>query len=185
VENVKTAKEFVMILKDFNTKVKEADVVLFYYAGHGMQIQGKNYLIPTQAQLDVVSDVDYECLDLDRALTLLAEGNKAIHIAIIDACRDNPFLSTSRSLSTRGLTVVSKATAETLIAFSTSPGSVAQDGSGANGPYASALAATLQEKNLQIEEVFKKVRATVNKETGGKQIPWESSSIEKKLVLNP
>jgi hypothetical protein len=185
VENIKTSKEFVSVLKDFNKKAKDANVILFYYAGHGVQIQGRNYLIPVEAQLDVESDVDYECLDLERVLALLSDGNKAVHVAIIDACRDNPFLSSSRSLSTRGLSVVSKATSETLIAYSTSPGTVALDGEGKNGPYALAFATVLAEKNLQIEEIFKKVRATVNKETNGKQIPWESSSIEKELILNP
>jgi len=163
-------------ITDFGNRLKRGGVGLFYYAGHGLQVSGTNYLIPIGARIEKDSDVKYETVDAGRILDEMANANNGLNIVILDACRDNPVGRRFRSAS-RGLAIVSSAPVGTFISYSTSPGSVAQDGEGRNSPYTAALLRYMKEPGLTIENVFKHVRTDLGKKTGDKQIPWELSSL--------
>ena len=159
----------------FGSKLSQVDVGLFYYAGHGIQVKGRNYLIPTDAVLETEGDVEFEAIDLGRVLSKMEDSHCPLNIVILDACRDNPFARSFRSAS-KGLALVD-APRGTLLAFSTAPGSVASDGKGSNGIYTKYLLKNIERPDLSIEEVFKQVRIGVVNDTGGTQTPWESSSL--------
>jgi hypothetical protein len=179
-------------VQDFADKVGNADVALFFYAGHGMQISGRNYLVPIDAKLERPTAADFETIDADRILGYMSAENR-IAIALLDACRDNPLARTfARSLGAtrsgavgRGLAVPSTSGGGLLIGFATAPGDVASDGDGANSPFTSALIRHLPAKGLEIEQVLKRVKADVIKETGNQQRPWVNSDIAVDLYLNP
>jgi uncharacterized caspase-like protein len=152
-------------------------VGLFYYAGHGMQIKGKNYLVPVDAVIEKEPDVEVYCVDLDGLLANLEYSGNNMNIIILDACRNNPFGRGFRSQAGNGLATIN-APVGTIIAYATAPGSVAADGDGKNGLYTQEFVKALSTPNLQIEDVFKKVRTQVKTISEGKQIPWENSSIE-------
>jgi hypothetical protein len=160
-----------LLSKDKNT------VGLFYYAGHGLQIKGKNYLVPTDANISKEPDVEVYCVDLDGLLANLEYASNNMNIIILDACRNNPFGRGFRSQAGDGLATVN-APVGTIIAFATAPGSIAADGDGQNGLYTQEFVRALSTPNLKIEDVFKKVRTQVKTISDGKQIPWENSSIE-------
>ena len=151
-------------------------VALFYYSGHGVQIAGNNYLIPIGAKINKEQDVDLEAVDARRVLAEMEGARSRLNIVVLDACRDNPLPKTVRNAS-RGLAQMN-APVGTLIAYSTSPGSVASDGSGRNGLYTGMLLQYLNAPGLKIEDVFKNVRTAVRQQSGGAQITWESNSIE-------
>jgi hypothetical protein len=176
-------RKMIKTLNRFNRKLRQADVGLFYYAGHGIQVKGRNYLIPVDAALETESDIEFEALDLGRVLGKMDDAGCPLNIVILDACRDNPFSRSFRS-ATKGLAMVD-APRGTLLAFATAPGSVAADGNGTNGLYTQKLLANLQRPGLSIEEVFKKVRIEVVKETNGRQIPWETSSLMGDFYFKP
>lgn len=150
-------------------------VGLFYYAGHGIQFEGENYLIPVEANPATPSDLRYDAVPLGRLLNQFSISNNYTNIIILDACRNNPFPST-RNLRTRGLAQV-KATQGTFISYATSPGEVAIDGSGNNSVFTASLLDRIQEPNLKIEELFKLIRQDVILATNRSQIPWEASSL--------
>lgn len=150
-------------------------VGVFYYAGHGMQVRDRNYLIPIGAAIQRESDVDIEAVAASAVLELMADAGNRLNIVIMDACRDNPFVRSTRS-SARGLARMDAATG-VLIAYSTAPGQVALDGNGVHSPYAAALAAALRQPGLPVEQVFKAVRRQVMRDTDNQQVPWESSSL--------
>ncbi|MEM7667972.1 MAG: SUMF1/EgtB/PvdO family nonheme iron enzyme [Pseudomonadota bacterium] len=150
-------------------------VALFYFAGHGVQLNGRNYLIPTRAEVRSAADVEFAAIDAQWVLDLIGESRKNLSIIVLDACRNNPFPSISRSVP-EGLARMD-APRGSLLAFSTAPGEVALDGLGDNSPYTSALARKILEPGLKVEEVFKEVRREVLSSTGNQQIPWESSSL--------
>jgi hypothetical protein len=152
-------------------------VGLFYYAGHGIQIKGKNYLVPTDAKIEREPDVEVFCVDLDGLLANLEYAGNNMNIIILDACRNNPYGRGFRSTAGNGLATVN-APVGTFIAYATSPGSVAADGSGNNGLYTQEFAKAIAIPYMKIEDVFKKVRSQVKTISGGQQIPWENSSIE-------
>jgi hypothetical protein len=162
-------------IKRFGRKLREGGVGLFYYAGHGVQVAGRNYLIPIDADVDSESDIKYEAIDAGRLLGKMEDANNGTNIIILDACRNNPFSSKFRGVS-RGLAKMD-APAGSLIAYSTAPGSVAADGDGRNGLYTSKLLTLINREGLTIEECLKKVRVEVMKETANEQVPWESSSL--------
>lgn len=168
-------RDMVSEMNAFGRKLTQVDVGLFYYAGHGIQVEGRNYLIPTDAVLETEGDVKFEAIDLGRVLCKMEDSHCPLNIVILDACRDNPFARSFRSTS-KGLALVD-APRGTLLAFSTAPGSVAADGKGNNGIYTKYLLANIERPDLSIEEVFKQVRIGVVNETNGKQTPWESSSL--------
>jgi TPR repeat protein len=166
-------------------------VGLFYFAGHAVQVQGQNYLIPLGADIRSETEVPLQALNLTELLAAMKSGEKAgastssgrLSIAVLDACRDNPFAATVRSMK-GGLAAVS-APQGTLIAYATAPGSVASDGSDSHSPYASALARTIPTPGLTVEDVFKRTREQVLKATRNTQTPWEHSSLTGSFVFKP
>jgi uncharacterized caspase-like protein len=164
-------------IRNFGDRLKRGGVGLFFYAGHGVQIAGKNFLLPVGARIDRETDVKYRAMDADMVLDEMGNAGNPMNIVILDACRDNPFGKSFRTAS-RGLAIISSAPRGTLVSYSTSPGNVAADGGGRNSPYAGSLMKHMMTPGLPIEEVFKNVRQDLGRQTGGKQIPWELSSLE-------
>ncbi|MBI5519350.1 MAG: caspase family protein [Desulfovibrio sp.] len=162
-------------IRDFGLKLKRGGVGLFYYAGHGVQVQGLNYLVPIGARMGSESDAKYECVDAGRVLGKMEDAGNELNIVILDACRNNPFTRAFRSVD-QGLARMDAPTGS-LVAYATAPNSVASDGSGKNGLYTKYLLDNLATPGIPIEEVFKRVRIGVMMETGKKQVPWESSSL--------
>jgi protein-disulfide isomerase len=171
-------------VEDFGKRLKGEDVGLFYYAGHGVQVNGVNFLIPMGAKINDETDVEYEALDAGRILATMYNAKSKINIVILDACRDNPYVRSFRS-TTRGLAIISKAPSGTIISYSTSPGDIALDGKGRNSPYTASLLRYMREPGFTVEQVFKNVRQQLNRETAGRQIPWELSSLEGDFYFNP
>ena len=162
-------------MDSFYASLQKGGVGLFYYAGHGMQVGGRNYLIPVDATIRSESDVRYECLDAGRILGKMEDAGNTLNIVILDACRNNPFARSFRSAQ-RGLARMDAPTGS-IVAYSTAPGSVAADGSGRNGVYTKFLLQFLMQPGLDISDVFFYTRKGVVQETGGEQVPWESSSL--------
>lgn len=154
---------------------KQGGVGLFYFAGHGIQVNGRNYLIPIDAEIETESDVRFEAVDAGRVLGKMEDAGNDLNIVILDACRDNPFARSFRT-SSKGLARMD-APKGSLIAYATAPGSVAADGEGRNGIYTKYLLKHMTTPGLKVEEVLKQVRVDVINETKEKQIPWESSSL--------
>ncbi|MGY4290262.1 putative caspase-like protein [Bradyrhizobium sp. LM2.7] len=163
-------------LRDFADQARDADVAVIYYAGHGMEIEGTNYLIPVDATLERDTDVYDEAFSLDRVM-LAIEPAKQLRLVILDACRNNPFSEKmkrtvgSRSIS-RGLARIEPATANTLVAFAAKAGSTASDGNSKNSPYAAALVKYIGTPGLDLRRVFGFVRDDVMKATGNRQEPY-------------
>jgi uncharacterized caspase-like protein len=162
-------------IRDFGLKLKRGGVGIFYYAGHGVQVQGVNYLVPIGARLSSESDAKFECVDAGRVLGKMEDAGNELNIVILDACRNNPFTRSFRSAD-QGLARMDAPTGS-LVAYATAPNSVASDGRGQNGLYTKYLLENINTPGVPIEEVFKRVRIGVMNETGKKQVPWESSSI--------
>jgi hypothetical protein len=160
---------------EFGRKLNEETVGLFYFAGHGMQVRGANYLIPVKASIQSEDEVEVEGVDVAYVLARMATAKNQFNIVILDACRNNPFQRSFRS-SNNGLAAISAPTG-TLIAYATAPGSVASDGDSANGVYTAELAQAIRQPGVSMEEAFKRARGGVIARTQGKQTPWESSSV--------
>jgi uncharacterized caspase-like protein len=172
-------------IHEFGRQLYQGGVGLFYYAGHGVQVNGENYLIPVNAHIESESDVRYKAVNIGQLLGKMGEARNGLNIVILDACRDNPFAKEFRSAS-RGLAVVnSSAVKGTLIAYATSPGKVASDGEDRNGVYTKHLLMALQTPGLPVEQVFKRVLQGVERETNGKQTPWTSSSFSGDFYFVP
>ena len=169
-------------IREFGNKIVKGDVALFYFAGHGAQVNGENYLIPVDAVITKEEEIEYESVNAGLALAQMASAANKLNIVILDACRNNPFARSFRS-QTRGLAQIS-APAGTIIAYATEPGSVAADGKGKNGLYTEELLRTMRLPGLKIEDVFKQVRVAVRNRSQGKQTPWESSSLEGDFYFN-
>ncbi len=158
-------------------------VSLFYYSGHGMQIDGVNYLVPTEANMEIKADADDQCMNMDFVMRAMDETNNPLKIVILDACRNNPFRSFTRS-GEQGLVSVN-APKGTYIVFATKPGSVASDGTGSrNVLFTSKLLSYINEENLTLEEVFKKVAGDVAKDSEDRQRPWISSDFTGEFYFN-
>ena len=162
-------------IETFIRQLRQGGAGLFYFAGHGMQVNGENYLIPLRARINREQDAPYEAVPVGRILGGMEDANNQLNMIILDACRDNPYARQWRSIQ-RGL-AVTQAARGSLIAYATAPGSVAIDGSGRNGVYTSYLLKHLSTPGLSVEHLFKKVRVGVVEATKGKQTPWESSSL--------
>ena len=171
-------------LADFGEKLGPDAVGLFYFAGHGIQVRGQNYLVPVDAQIANEARVRVEAVDADLAVEQMAAAGAKVSLVILDACRNNPFERRFRSQGDGGLAQI-RAPAGTLIAYATAPGRVAADGEGANSVYSAALASALRQPGLAVEDVFKQVRLQVSRATGGQQVPWESSSLTGDFVFRP
>lgn len=169
-------------VRDFTRKLEPGAVSLVYYAGHGIQSRGRNYLIPVDAKLDQESDLRFQAVDIGALLEEVELAQPRVSLVVLDACRNNPFEKKMRGAA-RGLTAVDAARGG-LIAYATAPGSVAADGEGANGPYTEELVKAMSVPGLKVEEVFKRVTVEVEKRTGGQQTPWTSSSLRGDLVIN-
>ena len=168
-------------LRDFVDKASDADVAVVYYAGHGIEIDGSNYLVPVDAVLDRDRDIYDEGLSLERVLVAVEPARK-LRLVILDACRDNPFARTmKRTLASRavgrGLAKVEPTTPNTLIAFASKAGSTASDGEGKNSPFTSALVNHVTKPGLDLRKAFGYVRDEVLKSTGNKQEPYLYGSL--------
>ncbi|RVT50958.1 caspase family protein [Rubrivivax albus] len=170
-------------LREFGQQLRGGGTGLFYYAGHGMQIKGRNYLIPVGADIQREDEVAYQSLDVQAVLDKMDSAANGTNLVILDACRNNPFARSFRS-STQGLAPVD-APVGTLVAFATSPGAVASDGASDNGLYTRHLLQALAEPGRKVEEVFKQVRTQVRRDSSGLQIPWESTSLEGDFYFHP
>ncbi len=165
-------------IQEFGARLEKAgpdSVGLFYYAGHGVQLNGRNYLIPTTARIEREGDVEIEAVSADWVIEQMRFARNRLNIVVLDACRNNPFTRSMRGVD-HGLATMD-APAGILIAYSTAPGQVAADGNGANSPYTEALTHAIREIHEPVEQVFKRVRVGVMGATSGKQVPWESSSL--------
>ena len=172
------AKDMERAIRDFGRQIRKGGVALFYYAGHGVQLDGVNYLVPVDAEIVEEMEIKYEAVDANRILDMMYDADTLINIVILDACRNNPFKDRSYrgAVRERGLARMD-APRGTIIAYSTSPGEVADDGAGENSVYTKHLKEFLPKPGLTVEQVFKKVRNAVVGETGNKQVPWESTSL--------
>lgn len=177
-------KDMESALEKFNSKLAQGSVGIFYYAGHGLQVDGENYLVPTDAKLITEKDVVYEALPVGKVQNIM-ESKTDANIIILDACRNNPFSRRwKRSTAAGGLAPI-QAASGFYIAFATAPGRVADDGGSKNGTFTSYLLKYIKTPNITIENLFKKVRQGVVEETNKKQIPWESSSLIGEFSFNP
>ena len=170
-------------IREFGNQLKRGGTGLFYYAGHGMQVKGKNFLLPVDADIQSEDEVPYRGIDANELLAKMESAKNRVNIVILDACRNNPFARSFRS-SAQGLAQMD-APVGTLVAFATAPGSVAADGTGRNGLYTQHLLASLNQPGLKIEDVFKRVRVGVRQGSRGKQIPWENTSLEGDFYFKP
>jgi len=170
-------------IRNFGNKLKQAETGLFYFAGHGIQIKGRNYLIPLAVDVHAADEVEDESIDASAILRKMESAGNAVNIVILDACRNNPFARSFRSLDS-GLARMDGPVGS-FIAYATAPGSVAADGSGRNGLYTEHLLKALRQPGLSIEQTFKHVRNAVKNNTDGKQIPWESSSLMGEFFFLP
>jgi uncharacterized caspase-like protein len=176
-----SAVEMRRALRDFSDRARDADIALIYYAGHGLEVDGNNYLIPVDAKLERDADVYDEGLSLDRVLVAI-EPAKQLRLVILDACRDNPFAKSmkrtlvSRSIE-RGLAKVEPTSPNTLIAYSAKAGSTALDGDSKNSPFTVALSKHLTTPGLDVRRAFGFVRDDVLKTTGNRQEPFVYGSL--------
>ena len=158
-------------------------VALFYFAGHGLQLAWRNYLVPVDAAVERPEDIKARCVDVNAVIEGIAKAANPMNMIILDACRDNPFGRDARG-EQRGLSQLD-APPGTLLAYATSPGNVASDGDGANGLYTEHLLKEMRVPEAKIEDVFKRVRLAVRRRSQGHQIPWESTSLEQDFWFTP
>lgn len=177
-----TQKDMTRAITLFGEKLREGSVGLFYYAGHGIQAKGRNYLIPVDAEIQSEAAVKSEAVDVDQLLEQLYPAR--VGIVILDACRNNPFERRFRNIQGGGLAQID-APKGTFIAYATSPGKTAADGDGRNGLYTRELLRAVDYPGLKIEDVFKRVRINVSQTSNDQQIPWESSSLIGDLIFRP
>lgn len=156
---------------------KTKGVGLFYYAGHGVQFKGKNYLIPVTADIERETELKYKTLDAQRVIDEMEYAQNGLNIVVLDACRNNPLTRSFRS-GKRGLARFDNTPSGLMVAYSTAPGKQAADGNGRNSPYTQQLIRSVQKDNLPLEMVFKDVIKNVKRATKGEQIPWVSSSVD-------
>ncbi len=178
-----TQRQMKAMIREFGQKLKGGGQGLFYFAGHGVQLRGRNYLIPVDASIQSETDVEDQGVDTNLVLGLMDEAGNGLNVVILDACRNNPFSRGFRSAS-NGLAQMD-APSGTLIAYATAPGSVASDGNARNGLYTQELLKNILVPGLSIEEVFKRVRISVRNSTAGKQTPWEASSLIGDFYFRP
>ena len=170
-----TRKRLLNALDEFQQRLVPDSVVLIYYAGHAVQVAGRNHLIPVDADLHSELDVETESLAVDRLLGKLENRRTRLKLFLLDACRNNPFPSKYRGIR-QGLADI-RAPAGTLIAYATSPGTVALDGNSLHSPYTASLLHHLRSPGLKIEDALKRVRTDLVLQTDLRQVPWESSSL--------
>jgi uncharacterized caspase-like protein len=162
----------------FAKHLKKGGIGLFFFAGHGVQLKDQNFLLPVDVGFESEADVSFKSVSAEYVLSRMAEAGNRINIVILDACRNNP-LQQSRKTISKGLGVMNVGRAEkgTFIAYATSPGSTAADGTGRNGLYTKHLLRSLETQDSDIDRVFGRVRTGVVQDTNGEQVPWTSSSV--------
>ena len=170
-------------IRSFGYNLRKYDVGLFYYAGHGIQVSGENYLVPIGAKVNTEDEVIDEGVLVSSVFRKMINAENRLNIIILDACRDNPFKSNFRSTS-RGLARMDAPTGS-ILAYATAPGSVALDGKDRNGLYTSKLLKYIMTPATEIGQLFKQVRIEVMNESKNKQVPWESSSLVSDFFFIP
>ena len=171
-------------LRKFSSALEDAQIALFFYAGHGLQVDGENYLVPIDAELKEARHLDFESMSMRLVLDQLGHGNQRTSLIFLDACRNNPLarklrqsIGQSRSINVgRGLARIESG-GGTLIAYATAPDDVAADGLGKNSPFTAALAKWVQVPDLEVRQVMTRVRQSVYEETDRTQLPWDHSSL--------
>jgi len=177
-------------VRDFATALAGADAAIFFYAGHGLQVGGVNYLVPTDAQLTTAAGLDWEMVRLDLVQRTMEREAKT-NVLFLDACRDNPLArNLARAMGTRSADIgrglaAQESGAGTLISFSTQPGNVALDGTGRNSPFSAALTKHLPTPGEDLSEILINVRNDVMQATADRQVPWEHSALRARLYLSP
>ncbi len=177
-------REFDTKVRNFADLLENADAAIFFYAGHGLQVSGRNFLLPIDARVQTERDLDFDSVNLDFVLKQMELGRaEKTNIVFLDACRDNPFAGNlARSMGTRSASI-GKGLAQvdtgvgTFISYSTQPGNVALDGTGRNSPFTAALAKHVAEPDRNLTSVMIEVRKDVLAATGGKQVPWDHSAL--------
>ncbi len=179
-------------LREFSTALESADAAILFYAGHGLQIAGRNYLVPTDAKLERERDVEFEAVSLDFILKQMElERASQTNIVFLDACRNNPLArNLSRTMGTRAVSIGSGlaetvAGVGTFISYSTQPGNVALDGNGRNSPFAEALVKRIREQGKSLTSLMIDVRRDVVSATDGKQVPWDHSALTGEFFFDP
>jgi hypothetical protein len=170
-------------VKEFQKALRSAEVGLFFFAGHGIQIDGVNYLTATNTDFGSENDAKFSSLQLDKVIEIMEQGHNQTSILVLDACRNNPYERSWRGGPPRGLAPV-YAPKGTIIAFATSPGELASDGQGKNGAFTEALLAHISTQDLSIESLLKRVRNTLSVNTSGKQTSWEHTSLMGDFFFN-
>lgn len=174
-------------IRRFGDRAVGADAAMLFYAGHAVEVGGRNFMIPVTARIRSDRDLPFEALDFDTVMTQL-EGRARVILLFLDACRDNPFrlalAQGTRGVAGRGLAPV-RGPVGTLVAFSTAPGTLAQDGAGRNSPFTGALLQHIETPGLEVRPMLGRVRQTVREATAGAQIPWENSSLEGEFYFRP
>jgi uncharacterized caspase-like protein len=170
-----TLQEMTRGIREFGDKLLKSDVGLVYYSGHGLEVKGRNYLLPVNASMVREDEIAFQAIDANLILEKMNTAKKSVNILIVDACRDNPFARSFRSVN-RGLAQMDAPTG-TIVSFSTAPGKTASDGDGRNSPFTKNLVKAMMRADMPIEAMFKEVRKSVVEETKGQQTPWESSSL--------
>ncbi|GAB6093950.1 hypothetical protein JCM14469_02020 [Desulfatiferula olefinivorans] len=170
-------------IRDFGKKIMKGGTGLFYYAGHGMQVNGVNYLIPIGADIMAEDEIKYESVNVNMVLSKMEAAGNNLNMIFLDACRNNPFARSFRSGNT-GLAQMD-VTRGAVIAFATSPGNTAADGDGRNGVFTKHLLAHMDTPGLELSRMLKKVRKDVRLETQNMQVPWDVSSLEGDFYFSP
>ncbi len=181
-----TREDMAGAVRDFAQKIGTADTALFYYGGHGLQMNGENYLLPVDAKIETQADVRFNTIDLSDIQQEMDGGGRA-NIIILDACRNNPFVDklakTGRGGGERGLGRIEASGVGALVVFSTQPNNVALDGAGRNSPFAAALVKYVAVPGLEVRQMLSKVRGDVLAATSQKQVPWDNSSLTGDVFL--
>lgn len=164
-------------LREFGRSAEGADVALFFYAGHGLEVAGRNWLLPVNANIETSSDLPVNAVRVDDVLEVMELSQARMRVVILDACRNNPLpRSITRSLG-RGLAKIETSAAGTMVVFAAAPGKVALDGGGANSPFSAALAAHIDRPGVEIRQMIGRVRADVMAATNDRQVPWVNEAI--------
>lgn len=178
-------------LRNFGDRLRGATAAVFYYSGHGLQVDGVNYLVPTDAKLQQERDLNYDVLSVDIALKEM-EAEKRVNLIFLNACRDNPLASnlarsmgkTRSSAVGQGLAPLKNAAVGTLIAYATREGNVAADGEGKNSPFTQAILAHIEEEGVEVSMLLRRVREDVMRQTNERQVPWEYGSMLGEFYFN-
>ena len=171
-------------IKQFTQKINTRNTVgLFYFAGHGMEVDGQNYLIPVDADIQSGADVEYEAVNAGRLLSGMREAGNGLNLVILDACRNNPYNRSSRS-ATRGLTRMSPPSGS-LVLYATEPGRVAEDGEGRNGTFTEHLLEAMEQPGITVEQAFKRTAINVRNATDARQTPWVEGVILGDFYFKP